>query len=254
MNKSTFSLSGRVAVVTGSSRGLGAAIALKLAAHGAKVVVNGFSSEKNAQKVVDDILAQGGEAVVVMADVTSENGCKKLIQHATDKLGDIDILVVNATPYQPIKKMEDYDLAEYESMLKSFAHSPFLLAKEVLPAMKTKGFGRIINITSEVIDNGITNYSAYVTAKGAQNVWSQCIAREVAKDGITVNNVAPGWIPVERHADEDKASVEAYISNCPAGKRGKPEDIANAVLFLASEEASFISGQSISVNGANTVN
>ena len=180
-------------------------------------------------------------------------GCKNIVQKATEKWGGIDILVVNATPYQPIKKLEDYELAEYESMLKSFAHSPFLLAKEILPQMKEKGWGRIINITSEVIDNGIINYSAYVTAKGAQNTWSQCIAREVAADGITVNNVAPGWIPVERHADEDKASVASYIERCPAGKRGKPEDIANAVLFFASEEASFISGQSISVNGANTV-
>ena len=248
-----FSLRGKVALVTGSSRGLGAEIARTLASQGASVVINGVSNQENAQCVTDEIRKQGGVACMVMADVSTEKGCVTLLEQAVSQLGDVDILVVNATPFQPVEKLEDYSLADYESMLAAFAHSPFLLAKQVLPKMKEKGWGRIINITSEVIENGITNYSAYVTAKGAQNSWTHCMARELAPFGITVNNVAPGWIPVERHEDGDAESMNAYLARVPAGRWGTPKDVANAVLYFASEEAGFVNGQKLSVNGANTV-
>jgi len=253
MSSTTFQIAGKTALVTGSSRGLGAAIAMTLAAQGANVVVNYHQNREQADTVVKSILANGGKAKAVQGDIMSEASCGDLIKDAEACFGKIDILVINATPPQRMASISDYTAEDYQSMLDAFVLSPFHLSKAVIPHMKAQQWGRIINITSEVIDNGVTNYSAYVAAKGGQANWSQCMARELAPDGITVNNVAPGWIPVERHSDELLEAMDGYINNVPAGKMGTPEDVAYAVAFFASNEASFINGQSIAVNGANTV-
>ena len=137
-------------------------------------------------------------------------------------------------------------------MLDFFVKSPYLLTRRALPAMRQRNWGRIINITSEVYHRSVSPFSAYVAAKGGQIGWSRSMATELAPYGVTVNTVAPGWIPVERHENDPQEMKDAYLAIVPMGRWGTPEDIAYAVLYYASEEASFVTGQTLCVNGGNT--
>lgn len=246
------SLKGHVALVTGSSKGLGAEVARELARAGASVVVNAFNNISRGEAVADEIIAQGGNAIAIKADVSKEEGVKELVEQAGNELGPIDILVPNATPDQPQKPIEEYDEEFYRSMLDFFVISPLLLTQAILPAMKEKKWGRIINITSEVYAHSVPCFSAYVAAKGGQIGWSRSMAKELAPFGITVNMVAPGWIPVERHENDPQELKDGYFASIPAGRWGTPADVANAVRFFALEESAFISGQTLHVNGAGT--
>jgi 3-oxoacyl-[acyl-carrier protein] reductase len=133
-----------------------------------------------------------------------------------------------------------------------FVVSPFHLAKAVLPGMKRRSYGRIINITSEVFHCSVPEFSAYVAAKGGQIGWSRSMANELAPFGITVNTVAPGWIPTERHENDPEEAKNEYLKTIPAGRWGTPEDVGNAVVFYSSDEASFVTGQTLCVNGGRT--
>ncbi len=245
-------LSGHVALVTGSSKGLGAGIVRSLAAGGAKVVVNAFHNITLGEAVADEIKAGGGEAIALRADVSDEREVRALFERAGNELGPVDIVVPNATPAQPQKAIEEYDEAFYREMFDFFVMSPFLLAQAAVPGMKERGFGRFINVTSEVFACSNGNFSAYVAAKGGQIGWSRSMARELAPYGITVNMVAPGWIPVERHADDPQEDKDGYLAQIPAGRWGRPEDVGHAVRFFAMPESSFITGQTLLVNGGMT--
>jgi 3-oxoacyl-[acyl-carrier protein] reductase len=249
-----FSLKGRVAIVTGSSTGLGKTIALTLGKAGAKVAVNYFNNASRAERAFAEFKKENIQSILVKASVNAEEGVDHLFRETEEKLGPPDIIVVNATPPQPQKPIEEYDWAFYQSMLDFFVKSPFLLTRRGLPHMKAKRWGRIINITSEVFQRSMAPFSAYVAAKGGQIGWSRSMSRELASHGITVNMVAPGWIPVERHENESEAVKEGYRSTIPAGRWGTPQDVADAVLYFASEEASFITGQTLCVNGGMTPN
>jgi 3-oxoacyl-[acyl-carrier protein] reductase len=247
-----FSLKGHVAVVTGSSTGLGKAITLALGQAGAAVAVNYFNNQPRAEKAFAELRGAGVEGVLVRSDVTTEQGVDLLFREAERRLGPPDILVVNATCDQPHKNIEDYDWDFYQSMLDFFVKSPFLLTRRGLAAMKRKRWGRIINITSEVFARALGSFSAYVAAKGGQIGWSRSMATELAPHGITVNTVAPGWIPVERHEKDPQQEKDAYFRLIPMGRWGVPEDVASAVTYFASEEASFVTGQTLCVNGGMT--
>ena len=249
----THDLKNKVALVTGASRGLGAAMARKLGACGARVAVNYFGSPEKAQKVAEDIKRAGGDAQAFKADVRDEKEVEKLVRDTTSRFGPVDILVVNATGPQPFIKLEDLTWRGCLDQLEFFVKSPLILAKAVVGPMKHRGWGRIINIGSEVFERGVPEFSNYVSAKGAQMGLTRSWAMELAKSGITVNLVAPGWIPTERHADDPQESKDAYAKAVPMGRMGTDEDIANAVAFLASDAAKFITGQKISVNGGNTL-
>jgi len=246
-------LSKRVALVTGASRGLGAAMARKLAERGARVAVNYFGSPDKAQKVADDIRRGGGQAEAFKADVRDEAEVDKLVRDVQQRFGPIDVLVVNATGPQPFIKIEELTWRACLDQLEFFVKSPVLLAKAVVPGMKQRRFGRIINIGSEVFDRGVAEFSNYVSAKGAQLGLTRSWAMELAKFGITVNLVAPGWIPTERHVNDPQEAKDAYAAAVPMGHMGKDEDVAEAVAFLASEGAKFVTGQKLSVNGGNTL-
>ena len=245
-------LSGHVALVTGSSKGLGSGIARCLGASGAKVVINAYNTIALGQEVADEIIFKGGEAIAIRADVSKESEIKSLFEQAGNELGPVDIIVPNATPPQPQKPIEDYDEEFYRSMLDFFVISPFLLTQAAVPGMKERSWGRIINITSETYAAANPNFSAYVAAKGGQVGWSRSMAKELAPFGITVNMVAPGWIPVERHANDPQEEKDGYLAQIPAGRWGTPDDIGNAVKFFALEESSFINGQTLHVNGGMT--
>ncbi|MFG0286226.1 MAG: SDR family NAD(P)-dependent oxidoreductase [Phycisphaerales bacterium JB039] len=247
-----FDLSDRVALVTGSTTGLGKAMAFALGAAGAKVAMNFANNEKRAAAAFDEYKSTGATGAMIRADVIDEDGVDDLVTKCEQQLGAVDILVVNATPDQPQKPIEQYDWAFYQSMLDFFIKSPFLLTRRVLPHMKQQRWGRIINIGSEVFERGVPNFSAYVAAKGGQNGWTRSMAGELAPHGITVNMIAPGWIPVERHADDPQEQKDGYRALIPVDRWGVPADLAGAVTLLASEASSFITGQTIHVNGGMT--
>lgn len=247
------SLSDRVALVTGASRGLGAAIALKLGEAGAKVALNTFGSPELAEKIARQIQAGGGQAAVYRADVRDEAQVNQMVRQAQTDLGPIDIVVLNATGPQPFIKLEDLTWQACLDQLEFFVKSPLLLSRAVVPGMKKRRHGRIIHIGSEVFERGVAEFSNYVAAKGAQMGLMRSWAMELAPHNITVNLVAPGWIPTERHAGDPQEAKDAYAASVPLKRMGVPKDIAEAVAFLASESANFITGQKISVNGGNTL-
>jgi len=248
-----FDLTNRVALVTGSSTGLGKAIAFGLAEAGAKVALNYNNNTQRANAALDEFKSKNLDGDMFRGDVIHPDGVKKLCGEVESKLGPIDILVLNATPDQPELPIEEYDWDFYQSMLDFFVKSPYLLTRACLPHMKSQKWGRIINITSEVFQRGVSPFTAYVAAKGAQTGFARSLATELAGFGITVNMIAPGWIPVERHANHSKEQMDGYFQQIPAGRWGVPDDVKGASIFLASEEASFVTGQTISVNGGMTV-
>lgn len=246
-------LSGKVALVTGASRGLGAAIATELGTRGAKVAVNYLRSSDLAQSVVDKIQEQGGTAKAFAADVSDEDGVKSLNAAIESEWGPVEILVINATAPQPFIALEDLTWRDCLDQLEFFVKSPVLLAKAVVENMKSRKQGRIIHIGSEVFEKGVPKFSNYVSAKGAQLGLCRSWANELAPWQITVNLVAPGWIPTERHVNDPQEDKDAYAEAVPMQRMGDPEDVAHAVAYLASDAAKFVSGQKISVNGANTL-
>ena len=247
-----FSLEGRVALVTGSSRGLGRGIALALGKAGAKVVVNYFNDRASAEDAMGELKAVGVHAMLIRADASDPEQVAGMVESASEKLGTVDIVVPNATPDQPQKPIEEYDADFYRQMYEFFVMGPYLLAKAALPGMKKQGWGRIVNVTSEVFHCSVPNFSAYVAAKGGQIGWSRSMAAELAPFGITVNTVAPGWIPTERHANDPQEALDAYFETIPMGRWGTPKDVGDAVTFFASKEASFFTGQTLCANGGRT--
>ena len=247
-----FSLLNKVALVTGSSRGLGRGIALALGKAGAKVCLNYLNNSEVAEGTLTKLREEGIHAAMFRADASDKEQVESMIEAIEEKFGSLDILVPNATPDQPQKPIEEYDADFYRQMYEFFVVSPFHLAKAVLPGMKKRKSGRIINITSEVFHGSVPEFSAYVAAKGGQIGWSRSMASELAPFGITVNTVAPGWIPTERHENDSEEAKNEYLKTIPLGRWGTPEDVGNAVVYYSSDEASFVTGQTLCVNGGRT--
>ncbi len=249
----SFSLAGRVALVTGSTTGLGRSMAVALGRAGAKVALNYQNNVGRAEKALADFRAAGCDGMLVRGDVTDPVEVDRIVGEVTQGIGAVDILVLNATPAQPLKPIEEYDWAFYQQMLDFFVKSPYLLSRACLPHMKAQRWGRIINIGSEVVARGVPNFTAYIAAKGAQNGFNRGLATEVAPWGITVNMIAPGWIPVERHENDPADVKEGYRALIPAGRWGIPDDLSGAIVFLASNASSFVTAQNLHVNGGMTV-
>jgi len=239
----------RVALVTGSSRGLGAAIARRLAQDGFAVAVNGRPGDDGVAAVARTIRDDGGTAEGFCADVTDEDRVAGLVAAITGALGPVDVLVLNATGPQPEAPVTEVAWADHVAQLDFFVKSPVLLGRAVLPGMQARRYGRVVHIDSEVAHRPPPGRSAYAAAKNAQIGLTRSWARELAPFGITVNTVAPGFIPVERHADVPDEVKDAYLASVPAGRMGTPGDIAHAVSFLASDGAGFVTGQRIVVDG-----
>jgi 3-oxoacyl-[acyl-carrier protein] reductase len=246
------SLNGRVALVTGATRGLGRAMAFTLGRAGAKVAINFQNDAELAQRTWDEYASAGLQGMLVRGDVASEAGVDEIVAAVKSQLGPVEILVLNATPAQPQLPIEEYTWGHYQRMLDFFVKSPFLLTKACLPEMKARRWGRIINIGSEVFQRGVGNFSAYVSAKGGQAGFTRSMATELAPFGITVNLIAPGWIPVERHAADPPEMNAAYRALIPAGRWGTPQDVADTVLFFAGDGSAFVTGQTVCVNGGMT--
>jgi 3-oxoacyl-[acyl-carrier protein] reductase len=239
----------RVSLVTGSSRGLGSAIARRLARDGLAVAVNGLHDHELANDVVGAIRDEGGVADAFAADVTDERQVAELVAAVAARLGPVDVLVLNATGPQPEAPLDEVGWEEHLAQLEFFVKSPILLGRAVLPGMRARRYGRIVQVDSEVVDRPPPGRSAYATAKSAQIGLTRSWARELAPLGITVNTVAPGFVPVERHADVSEEVRRAYVASVPAGRFGTRDEIADAVSFFASEASGFVTGQRLVVDG-----
>lgn len=237
------------ALVTGASRGLGAVIAERLAADGWHVAVNYANDTAGASTVVDRITAAGGSARLARFDVTDEDS----VREGVAAIGRVDVVVNNATGPQPMMPVEKQTWEDHLGQLRFFVKAPLLILQAVLPGMREAGAGRIVNVGSEVTDLGNPEFGHYVSAKAAMHGLTRSWARELGPYGITVNTVEPGWIPVERHADVPPEDYTGYLRDVPLGHMGVPLDIAEAVAFLASPGARFVTGQRLAVNGGKTM-
>ena len=242
------SLEGRVAIVTGASRGIGRAIAIELATRGAAVVVNYLHSTQSAEDVVSLIRQNGGQAIATQADVSDFHQAQTLIKTALEEFGNIDILVNNAgiTRDNLIMMMSDND---WDEVISTNLKSTFYCSKIAVRHMMRKRFGRIINITSvsgQMGNAGQTNYSA---SKAGQIGFTKALAREVASRNITVNAIAAGYVETEIWANVSEDIRQSIINIIPLGRKGEPEEIAYAVAFLASDQAAYITGQILGIDG-----
>lgn len=242
------SLEGKVALVTGSSRGIGKAIALKLAAQGAKVIVNYQKNAAAAQEVVEAIKARGGEAVALQADVSKFAEAQALVKAAVETFGRLDILVNNAgtTRDNLIALMKE---EEWDVVLNTNLKSAWNMSKAASRIMMKQHFGRIVNITSVSGLAGQAGQSNYSASKAGLIGLTKALAKELGPRNITVNAVAPGFVPTDLTADLPVELKEAMLKITPLGRFGTPEDVANAVAFLVSDEAAYITGQVLSVDG-----
>ncbi|WP_394436425.1 SDR family NAD(P)-dependent oxidoreductase [Streptomyces sp. SGAir0957] len=241
------------ALVTGSSRGLGAVIARRLADDGYPVAVVYRSGAQAAETVVADIRAKGGTAEAFAADVTDEAAVTDLVAAVADRLGPVTTLVVNATGPQPEVDPTAVTWQDHLDQLTFFVKSPTLLMQAVLPGMRERGGGSIVQIGSDVLERVLPEMSAYTAAKAAQHSLTELWARALGPDGVTVNTVAPGWIPVERHAGAPADALAAYAADVPLRRMGDPDDVAAAVSYLASPQAAFVTGERIRVNGGHAL-
>jgi 3-oxoacyl-[acyl-carrier protein] reductase len=239
---------GKAALVTGASRGIGRAIALRLAGEGANIVVNYNAQADAATSVADAVKAGGSEASVVQADVARAADVERLVQAALNAFGRIDVLVNNAgiTRDTLLMRMSEDD---WDAVLDTNLKSAFLVTRAVMRPMLRQRHGRIVNITSisGVIGNaGQANYSA---SKAGLIGFTRSTAREVASRNITCNAVAAGVIETEIWRGVPESAIESLLQMIPAGRKGTPEDVAEAVAFLASDAAAYITGQVLNVDG-----
>ena len=241
-------LSGKVALVTGASRGIGREIAITLAGYGATVIVNYNGSAQAAQEVVDTILANGGQAKAVQASVAKDEDCKKMIEDALAEFGKIDILVNNAgiTKDNLMMKITEED---FDAVMDTNVKGTFLTIKHMYRAFLKQRGGRIINMSSVTGLSGNAGQSNYAASKAAVVGLTKSVAKELAARGVTCNAIAPGFIETDMTAKMTDAAKEAVLSQIPMKKVGHVKDIAETVAFLASDKAAYITGQVISVDG-----
>jgi 3-oxoacyl-[acyl-carrier protein] reductase len=242
------SLKGKVALVTGASRGIGRAIAITLAGAGAQVVVNYRSQAEAAEEVVQIIQAAGGQAIAIQGDVAVAEDVERVFKGTLEQYGKLDILVNNAgiTRDTLLLRMKEDD---FDSVIATNLRGVYLCTKAALrPMTKARG-GRIINITSVVGLMGNAGQANYAAAKAGIVGFTKSTAREMASRGITVNAVAPGYIDTELTGVLSDSVRQAILESIPLGRLGEPQDVANLVCFLASDAAAYITGQTLTVDG-----
>ena len=241
-------LDGKTALVTGASRGIGRAIAIRLASEGAAVAINYAGNVKAAEDVKAVIEAAGGRAMLVQADVADSTAVDAMIKAVIEAFGQIDILVNNAgiTRDGLLMRMKEED---WDAVINTNLKGIFHCTKAVSKLMMKKRYGRIVNMASVVGLIGNAGQSNYAAAKAGVIGFSKSMARELASRGITVNMVAPGFIDTDMTAVLPDKVREAMVADIPLGKIGTPENVADAVVFLVSDQASYITGQTINVDG-----
>ena len=247
-------LRGKVALVTGASTGIGAAAARRFAAEGVRVAINYLASQREAEAVREEI-SREGEALLVQGDVASKSDVVRIVANTVDRFGGIDILVNNAGSPVIRSTIEQLSEADWDRTLGINLKGIFLCSQAVIPHMRRRRGGRIINVTSIVGSTGESS-PHYATAKGGANTLTKALARELAADGIAVNAVAPGLIDTPAHgkfSPDPQAIFERVVPRIPLQRVGQPEDVASWIAYLASDQASFVTGQIIAVDGGQVM-
>jgi glucose 1-dehydrogenase len=249
-------LSGKVAIVTGSSSGIGQSIATRLAAEGATVVIDYRNHPEGAEETKKQIEAAGGKSITLQADVSKLADVQRLVDESWQQLGSCDILVNNAG----IEKPADFwDVTEqdYDAVLDVNLKGAFFLTQAFVRRLReAKRPGRIINISSVHEDMAFPHFSTYCASKGGMRMLARTLAVELGPLGITINNIAPGAImtPINKKLLEDKPKLDALLKNIPLGRLGTPEEVASLAAFLASDEAAYVTGSTYIIDGGLTVN
>ncbi|HXH04284.1 MAG TPA: 3-oxoacyl-[acyl-carrier-protein] reductase [Candidatus Competibacteraceae bacterium] len=240
-------LDGKIALVTGGSRGIGRAIALELARLGAKVAINYRSGAAEAEAVAQEVKALGSDALIVQADVGVKEQARALVNKVIEHWGTIDILVNNAgiTRDVTLKKMTDED---WDAVINTNLNSVYYVTSAAIPRMIEQNYGRIISVASFVGQAGNFGQTNYSASKGGIIAFTKSAAKELARNNITVNVLCPGFTETEMVAKIPQQIQEKIIATIPLGRFGKPEEIAKAVAFLA-VDGDYITGQQINVNG-----
>ncbi|MFS0782339.1 3-oxoacyl-[acyl-carrier-protein] reductase [Bacillus sp. 1P06AnD] len=241
-------LKGKVAIVTGASRGIGRAIALELASRGAAVVVNYAGSEEKALQVLKEIKDGGGEGLAIRCDVSNSDEVASMIKTVLEAFGRIDILVNNAgvTRDNLLMRMKE---DEWDAVINTNLKGVFLCTKSVTRTMMKQRQGRIINVASVVGISGNAGQANYVAAKAGVIGFTKSTAKELAARGITVNAVAPGFISTDMTEQLPEEVRQSMLGQIPLARFGQPEDIAKVVAFLASEDSSYMTGQTLTIDG-----
>ncbi len=241
-------LDGKVALVTGASRGIGAVVACRLAQAGARVGVNFHASSDQAEIVVDSINKAGGEAILVGGDVSQEENAEKVIKNLVEHFGSIDILINNAgiNKDQLLIRMKPED---FDSVINVNLRGAFLCTRYAMTHMIRQRSGRVINMSSVVGLSGNPGQANYAAAKAGLVGLTKAVAREVASRNVTVNALAPGYITTAMVDELTEETQDKILSTIPMGRFGTPEDVAEAVVFLASDGASYITGQVLTIDG-----
>lgn len=242
-------LSGKTALITGASRGIGASTAKLFARHGAAVAVNYVNSIQAADQVVQDITAAGGKAVAVQADVSDPDQIEKMVETVRNSLGHIDIMVLNAGFSFPTVPFMQYQWADFEKKLTSEMKSAFFCCKAVIPAMQEKKAGCIVAVSSGLSRHPGFGFVAHSSAKSALDAFVKSLALELGPLGIRINAVAPGLTETDATARMPEDIKRQLADQTPMGRNALPEDIAGAVLLMASEQTRFITGAYLPVSG-----
>lgn len=246
-------LSGKKALVTGGSGGLGRTIVRTLAECGADVAVHYNSDEKSAAALVNELKASGREAAAFRADVTDFDSVKAMKEEVSRTFGMPDILIVNAVIQYEWKQLLDQDIADYYSQFESCVMQMVYMSKMFVPYMKERHYGRIVVTNTECAVMAEPNCSAYTSAKRGLDGIVRVLAKEVGSDNITVNQIAPGWTITDKERANGVNPAPEYVASVPLGRRGTDQDIANMAAFLSSDLASFTTGAFIPVAGGRVM-
>jgi len=247
-------LADRVALVTGGSRGIGKAVVLLLASHGAKVVVNYVSDEASAAATVDEARARGGDAVAIQGDVSSLAEGERVVKETVERFQRIDFLICNAGIWKGAA-VESMPEALWDRTMEINLKGTWSVCRAAAPVMKKQKFGRIVIVSSTAGQRGEAQFSNYAASKGGQIAFTKSLSSELAPSGINVNSVAPGWVETDMTKDvfSDDASREAILKTIPTGRVATPEDIAGPIVFLCSNWADNITGEVLNVNGGSVL-
>ncbi len=244
-------LEGKKAIVTGASRGIGRGIAEKFAEEGAIVGINYYKSEGEAHEVLEYVTSKS-DGILLQGDVSDEKDCENMIDRFLEKFQSIDILVNNAGIYYR-KDLEESEIEDYDKTMDVNVRGPFILSKLCLSYLKDSQAGRIINLSSQLAFRGSTHGTAYVTSKAALVGLTRALALELGPEGITVNGIAPGTIDTDIIGDYSEEKRKQRAEKIPVKRIGKPEDIAEAAVFLASDMGSYVNGDILGVNGGSAL-
>ena len=254
MNVEGLSLSGRVALVTGGSRGIGRATVQRLAELGADVVVNYARDERAAAETVREAQAQGVRALAVQADVRSLTEAERLVRLTVEEFGGLDLLVCNAGVWEgaPVEEISE---ELWDSVLEINLKGTWTICRAAVPLMKRQASGRIVIVSSTAGQRGEANVSNYAASKGGQIAFTKSLATELAGHGITVNSVAPGWVDTEMNNEvfADAGFREAIEKTIPLGRVASADDVARPIVFLCTDWARHITGEVLNVNGGSVL-